>query len=425
LPKQSESFPLTQGWNNLRLAVVSPFLDRQHGTELCIIEQIEKLAGIDGWGIHLYSQRIAQVQAVQSAEVSTPVTESGIFWHKIPAIPGPHLFKYIWWFIANQILRRWDRRSGKFLPDLTYSPGINCLDADVIVVHIVFREFYRRVKSQLALRRLPVRSWPRVLHRHLYYKLMMFLEQRVYRDPNVRLVAVSHLLAKHLGAHFGRTDVTVIPNAVDTRRFSEAMRLERRPAARQSLGVREDEFVVLLIGNDWNNKGLGTLLKSCAMLPEIPLRVLVVGNDDPLAFRSLASQLSMENRLRFEPPCSDVIKFYAAADLYVGASLEDSFGLPVLEAMACGLPVIASAHAGVSEIIRPGETGLILHEPQNHATLADLIAQIYFNAPTRSKMGIAAAQYAAANCGWHENVRQTREFLENVLLNRTPRAPAS
>ena len=347
----------------MRLAVVSPFLDRQHGTELCIIEQIERLAQQNHWRIELYSQKVSQVSGVRPASGVSQNSTDSILWHKVSDIPGPHLLKYLWWFFANQWQRWRDRRSGRVRPDLVYSPGINCLDADVIVVHIVFHEFYRQVKSELALRTVPLRSWPRAIHRKLYYKLIMFLERKIYRDPGVRLVAVSHLLAKHLESHFRRTDVTVIPNAVDTLKFSETTRVARRSASRQSLHFAENEFVLLLIGNDWKNKGLGALLRACALLTDLPLRVLVVGSDDPIFFQALVEELRMQDRLRFEAPSSDVLLFYAAADLYVGPSLEDSFGLPILEAMACGLPVIASAHAGASEMIRDGETGFILSDP--------------------------------------------------------------
>jgi hypothetical protein len=60
------------------------------------------------------------------------------------------------------------------------------------------------------------------------------VERRIYRDRGVRLVAVSHLPAKHLESHFRRADVMVIPNAVDTRKFAEAERIARRSASRQS-----------------------------------------------------------------------------------------------------------------------------------------------------------------------------------------------
>jgi glycosyltransferase involved in cell wall biosynthesis len=89
-------------------------------------------------------------------------------------------------------------------------------------------------------------------------------------------------------------------------------------------------------------KDLITLLRATSLLKELPLRILVVGRDEPDFYRQLVDQFALQNRIRFEKPSMDVLSFYAAADLYVGPSLEDSFGLPILEAMACGLPVIAS-----------------------------------------------------------------------------------
>jgi UDP-glucose:(heptosyl)LPS alpha-1,3-glucosyltransferase len=243
----------------------------------------------------------------------------------------------------------------------------------------------------------------------------MFLERKIYRDPDVRLIAVSHLLAKHLESHFQRTDVTVIPNAVDTLKFAAATRQARRSASRQSLHFGENEFVLLLIGNDWKNKGLGALLRACALLTDLPLRLLVVGEDNPVLFRPVVEQLRMQDRLRFESPSSDVLLFYAVADLYVGPSLEDSFGLPILEAMACGLPVIASAHAGASEMIHDGTTGFILRDPLDHIELARLIHQIYKEKPLRLAMGEAASRQVMVNCGWDENAAKTRELLENTL----------
>jgi glycosyltransferase involved in cell wall biosynthesis len=399
----------------LRLAVVSPFLDRQHGTELCIIEQIERFVRQDHWCIELYSQRVAQLSGIRAESGVSQNPSDAIVWHKVSNVPGPHLLKYLWWFFANQWQRELDRRSGRVRPDLVYSPGINCLDADVIVVHIVFHEFYQRMKSELMLHTLPLRSWPRALHRKLYYKLCMFLERKIYHDPGVRLVAVSHLLAKHLESYFQRTDVTVIPNAVDTLKFAAATRQARRSASRQSLHFGENEFVLLLIGNDWKNKGLGVLLRASALLTDLPLRLLVVGKDDPVLFRPVVEQLRMQDRLRFESPSSDVLLFYAAADLYVGPSLEDSFGLPILEAMACGLPVIASAHAGASEMIHDGTTGFILCDPQDHVELARLIRRIYEEKPLRLAMGEAASRQVMVNCGWDENATKTRELLENTL----------
>jgi UDP-glucose:(heptosyl)LPS alpha-1,3-glucosyltransferase len=144
------------------------------------------------------------------------------------------------------------------------------------------------------------------------------------------------------------------------------------------------------------------------------LRLLVVGSDDSVFFRPVILELRMQDRLRFEAPPSDVLFSYAAADLYVSPSLEDPFGLPILEAMACGLPVIASSHAGASDMIHDGETGFILRDPQDQLELARLICRIYEEKTLRLAMGEAASQHVLANCGWDENAEKSREFLEST-----------
>jgi glycosyltransferase involved in cell wall biosynthesis len=399
----------------MRLTVVSPFLDRLHGTELCIIEQIERLASEHNCEIHLYSQRVQDVRGLRPAPDLAEKSPGSIFWHRVSNIPGPHLLKYLWWFLANHWQRWLDWRSGRVRPDLVYSPGINCLDADVIVVHIVFHAFYERLRSELVLRRVPMSSWPRLIHRKLYYQLIMFLERRIYRNPGVHLVAVSSLVAVQLKSHFQRDNVTVISNAVDTTRFTPETRQGKRIGSRKLFQYVDNEFVILLIGNDWKKKGLHTLLMALGLLKELPLRVLVVGSDDPDLYRPLLDQIVVRDRTRFEKPSRDVLCFYAAADLYVGPSLEDAFNLPILEAMACGLPVIASVYAGCSENIIDGRTGILLEDPQDYTLLAQLIRQMFNDEFMRGRIGRAAACSIHANCSWDRNVEETKKLLESTL----------
>jgi UDP-glucose:(heptosyl)LPS alpha-1,3-glucosyltransferase len=323
----------------------------------------------------------------------------------------------LWWFFANRAVRKQALKRFDDRPLLIYSPGINCLDANAITVHIVFHEFYFRVHHELALLKVPVSRWPVTLHRKLYYKLIMSLERRIYADRKVRLAAVSKLVAAQLEKHFGRTDAVVIPNAVETATFNSGARLARRSVSRQSLKLDDSDFVVLLIGNDWKKKGLDQLLRALAII-EIPTQLLVVGKDDPGLYRPLLRELRLDDRVRFLAPSADVLSFYAAADAYVAPSLEDAFGLPILEAMACGLPVIASVQAGASENVVDGSTGYLLRDPMDHAELAELIRRVVGDRPAAEKLGMAAAQYVQASVSWDHNASATREFLETAIASR-------
>ena len=82
--------------------------------------------------------------------------------------------------------------------------------------------------------------------------------------------------------------------------------------------------------------------------------------------------------------------------------------------MACGLPVIASSQAGASELIRDGENGFILRDPQDHLQIAHFIRRIYADETLRQTMGEAASRHVLTNCGWDENTEKTREYLENT-----------
>lgn len=398
----------------MRIAVVSPFLDRAHGTERCIVEQIERFLRRPGCEIHIYSQSVRDLDVVRFAGSSaSPPAQGKPIWHRIPTLPGPHLLNFLWWYFANQALRWFHAKFRGLCFDLVFSPGINCADAGAIVVHIVFHEFFRLVGRDLRFRDAPLSSWPVLLHRIIYYHLIMALEKRIYRDPRISLAAVSQLTAGELTTHFARRDVTVIPNAVDLARFNLPERLRRRETSRKILQLRETEFVLLLIGNDWKKKGLEPLLNAMAAIPRLPLRLLVVGRDNCVPFLEQIQRLNLAGRVLFLEPSSDIMHFFAAADVYTGPSLHDSFALPPIEAMACGLPVITSVTNGGSQIITEGLDGFVLSDAHDNAALSRLISCLYEQPELRRSVGENAAR-AAQSYSWERNASETWEFLSKA-----------
>ena len=410
---------------DLRIAVISPFLDRRHGTERVILEQIDRLLLHPHVQIHIYAEQLEDLPGAVPFDPSSAVdSRARLFWHKVPALPlpGPHLFAYLWWFFANQFLRWRDARYRGLTCDLVYSPGINAWDADAIAIHIVFHEFYRRVASRLNFRGAPLVTWPRRLHRRLYYRLIMFLERRIYTRPRTRLAAVSGLVAGHMAEFFRRSDVLVIPNAVDIHRFTPEIRLQRRAAARAQMALADGDFVLLLIGNDWEKKGLETLLHSIAECRDLPLKLLVAGKDDQNLFLPVIQRLGLQGRVQFPGSSSDVVQFYAAADAYAGPSFEDSFALPPLEAMACGLPVITSVNNGGAQAITEAVDGFVLRDPRDSAALARLLRQLCEQPDLRRRIGENAARTAQAYT-WERNARETWAFLLSALERKRRQVP--
>lgn len=383
-----------------RIAVVSPFLDKQHATERCVTEQLERLS--DDYEFHVYSTRVTDLDLRK------------VKWHRVPSIPGPYLFKYVWFFCANH-LWRWSGCFSGVDFDLTYSPGINCLDADLIAVHVIFGKFYQSVRSSLSFRRNPIVFWPRLLHRRLSYRLFILLERLVYVRKDLPLVTISRKSRRDLCALYHRKDgVLEMYYGVDGRKFNPDARARLRRDSRGCLGFSESDFVVLLIGNDWINKGLCCLLEAMRIVAEPRLKVAVVGIDDPSVYRTSLESDGLNPRVAFFPPRPDPEFYYAAADVYAGPSREDAFGLPPLEAMACGLPVIVSRQAGVSEVIRNGEDGFILENPEDAADLARLIRILCENEESRQRMGRRASE-TAGRYDWQRNAEELSTVFRRVL----------
>jgi glycosyltransferase involved in cell wall biosynthesis len=411
----------------VRIAVISPFLDRSHGTERCIVEQLERFAAEPTAEIHIYAQRIQDLRgltrykysaATKSADHDAETkTANRLFWHKVPSIPGPHLLRYIFWFFANRINRWWDAAFHNARYDLLYSPGINAMDADAISVHIVFHEFYRQVVPQLHFRRTPLTAWPRLAHRRAYYRLITALENRIYRRRTVSLAAISASTATLLEKYFHRAATRVIRYGVDVQAFSVPRRIAERPTARKQFQLSAEDFALLLIGNDWRTKGLAALLQSLALIRELPWKLLVVGRDVRDPYDKMIRDYAIPNRVIFLPPSSNVMQFYAAADAYVGPSLEDAYGLPIIEAMACGLPVVASSRAGAHEIITDGSDGIVLPDPQNAEELAAALRSLLTNPGLCRQLGEHATR-TAQNHTWDRNARATWEWLNEVARNK-------
>jgi glycosyltransferase involved in cell wall biosynthesis len=390
-----------------RIAVVSPFIDKRHGTERRVAEFLSNLSG--EYEFHIYSNRVEDVDLTR------------VTWHRIPRLPGPHLFAYAWWFAANHLWRWRDRIFRGLAPDVVYSPGINCLDADAISVHVVFARFRECVKDELHLTRNPLVSWPQLIHRRIYYRLIEALEHCVYPRKTLELAVVSNKVAGELGHYFGRTGgISVIYGGLDQQRFSPIRRGELRCSARKSLALSETDFALLLIGNSWKSKGLPCLLQAAGAAGDPRLKVLVAGCDDPAPFAALIEKLELAGRVSFLPPRSDVEFFYAAADAYVGPSLDDAFAQPPAEAMACGLPVITSRDNGGSEIIVHGENGFVLEDPTDSETLAGWIAQLLNDPALCCRLGEAAAE-TARGLTWEENARQMSALFERAARSKGAR----
>ncbi len=174
--------------------------------------------------------------------------------------------------------------------------------------------------------------------------------------------------------------IVVIPNGVNLSRFHLSVKKYKKEI-RQSLGFAEYDKIILFVGNNFKRKGLETVIKSLARLKDVPslyknLHLLVVGKDKTNHFIKLSKQLGVYEKIKFMGYVKEIEKIYGMADIFVFPSQYDSFASVVLEAMACGLPVITTITNGASMVIEPGKNGFVLEKWNDDQLLSKYIIKI-------------------------------------------------
>jgi glycosyltransferase involved in cell wall biosynthesis len=138
---------------------------------------------------------------------------------------------------------------------------------------------------------------------------------------------------------------------------------EFQPTSRNELGLPEDEVILISVGRLIKRKAIGDVLLALSRLEGVPLRLLIIGDgpeEGPL--RDLASTLGLASQVDFLGAVwgENKFQYLAASDMLVLPSVHEGFGLVFLEAMHCGLPVIASDSGGQTDFLQDGETGFLV-----------------------------------------------------------------
>ena len=185
-----------------------------------------------------------------------------------------------------------------------------------------------------------------------------------------------------------------------------------------SAALRINEPYLLFVGNLKRHKNVSTLLKAFALLRnrrEIPQRLVLLG-DDAHGRRELmiqSEQLGISERVAFVPRIGQEFlpKVYAAADVLVQPSRIEGFGLPVLEAMACGTPVVCSRAASLPEV---GGEAARYFDANSFEELADAIEQVLDSSGLQERMRSLGLK-RAARFTWHDAVTKHVEVYRAVL----------
>jgi len=194
-------------------------------------------------------------------------------------------------------------------------------------------------------------------------------ERFLLRETDV-LVFESSNTMRAFAPHAGR----LILNGIDTEYFRPRVDLRRR--VRHALGIPDDRFVVLFLGRMDRLKGIYLLLEALAILRRAssPLVCLLVGSIEVVDIPQRVAQLGIGDIVRVIGPVGklEVLDYYCASDVFVLPSYLEGISSALIEAMACGLPVVATKVGGNPEVVRDKEDGVLI-EPGKAEALATAI----------------------------------------------------
>ena len=263
----------------------------------------------------------------------------------------------------------WQTRKGF---DVVHSHE-NTWHGDVQTIHVLpfsYSWFVNRHGISLFLKTLQLITSPRLLTYWVLEKL------RMQHQPGRFLVAVSEpvktVLSKDLKLKMEHIHV-ISPGIEATHVHSSTEKMQ----ARLDLGLPMQGKCLLWVGNNAMKKGLPTLLEAIAQLPK-DIFLVIVGSATPEnKWRSQVATLELEDRIYFKGVLDDMTLAYTAADLLVHPSLEDTFGMVVLEAMSHAVPAIVSSaqYCGISAELTHFKNARILQEPLNSHALENAIEQ--------------------------------------------------
>lgn len=223
-----------------------------------------------------------------------------------------------------------------------------------------------------------------------YHRYLLWQERRTFTNSALHtIITNSSLVRDEIRLQFPQApaSIKIIHNGVDTKKFHPRLRDQYRATIRRQLGINDSVPLLLFVGSGFERKGVPLLLQ---VLPNLSgVHLVVVGKDRYLErYKQHATMLRIDNRVHFIGPQQDPRSWYGAADAFAFPTLYDPLPNTVLEAMACGLPVVISNSCGAIDLVKDGKQGVVL-DPLNLDGWIDALTKV-LDRDAGTKMGETA-----------------------------------
>ncbi len=223
----------------------------------------------------------------------------------------------------------------------------------------------------------------------------------IYTLSHANLVHAVSRYTMRMAKTLGAKKMILIPNGVDIEQFHpRASNLDLK----KKLGIK-GEKIVLSVSRLTPKNGLSFLIRAAALInKKIPnVKFIIVGSgSEEKNLKKLTSQFKIDKNIIFTGyvPHEQIPEFMSIADVFLRPSVAEGFGIVFIEAMAAGIPVIATRVGGIIDIIQAGENGVLV-EPKNSSQIADAIVKLLKNASLASELSRVGRKYVEQTYSWN------------------------
>jgi len=240
-----------------------------------------------------------------------------------------------------------------------------------------------------------------------------WLNRRICRCMDVVIAVSEDIAAKLERAGVDRKKIRVVYNGVGSE-FSP----RDRQMARRELGLPESRFIVIFVGLLVPVKGVEFLLEALPLLNDSNVYCVLVGDGvSQSELEAKARDLGIAEQVQFvgRRAASEVPLWISSADVLALPSLSEGRPNVVLEAQACGIPVVATRVGGTPELVRDGQTGLLV-EPGSAASMARGLSRLLGDAPFRDSIGRAGrAMVEEGDSTWEASAAKVHDIYRELL----------
>ena len=368
----------------MRIAMITRGFNKQGGVSRYVVELAE---------------RFVRENEVHLLTIDCNYIIPNLIVHKKPAIKKPYLLHIM--FDVYHNTKCFEKMKKSF--DIIHSQGTYSKKCDIVTMHSCHKAWNEYYKSWGFIRRLRSRIDP-------VNSFALSVEREVIEKGSRKIIAVSEGVKREILKYYDVPEekIIVIPNGVDLEEFKPYS--EKREKIREKYGIGENEIVLIFSGYEFRRKGLEYIIKALPLVKG-KVKLLVVGKDDPNYYKKLASKLGVSNKIIFTGFVPDISEYYAASDIFIFPTAYEAFSLATLEAVASGLPILATKVNGTEELIIEGYNGFFIK--RDSKDIANKINILIEDENLRKQMS-RNARKTAEKYSWDEVVKRTLKVYEEV-----------